>query len=137
MARQWRYLLLLAVLVWVQLGSSRVAWAWNLTGHRLIALDALTALPSPMREALTPHASALLAGLLEPDFNRLVSHKIPIISLRGTAGRSARGAAGRSKRLHAGNPKVDFSSGQLRGEVDRKDEHRIYMAVWEHGLHKR
>src|SRR5438105_14091575 len=37
-----------------------------------------------MREALTPHASALLAGLLEPDFNRVVSHKIPILSLRGT-----------------------------------------------------
>jgi hypothetical protein len=78
-------LVLVAVLVLVQLGSSCVAWAWNLTGHRLIALDALTVLPPPMREALTAHASALLAGLLEPDFNRLVSHKIPIISLRGTA----------------------------------------------------
>jgi len=78
-------LVLLTALVLVQLGSSCVAWAWNLTGHRSIALDALTTLPLPMREALTPHASALLAGLLEPDFNRLVSHKIPIISLRGTA----------------------------------------------------
>ena len=37
-----------------------------------------------MKEALIAHASALLAGLLEPDFNRVVSHKIPIVSLRGT-----------------------------------------------------
>ena len=66
-------LVLLSALVLVQLGSSCVAWAWNLTGHRSIALDALTTLPLPKREALTPHDSALLAGLLEPDFNRLVS----------------------------------------------------------------
>jgi hypothetical protein len=76
--------LLLCISVSVQQTSVRSSWAWNLTGHRLIALDALTVLPAPMREALTPHASALLAGLLEPDFNRVVSHKIPIISLRGT-----------------------------------------------------
>ena len=76
--------LLLCIIVSVQHTSIRTSWAWNLTGHRLIALDALTVLPAPMREALTPHASALLAGLLEPDFNRVVSHKIPIISLRGT-----------------------------------------------------
>ncbi len=68
----------------VQHTSICTSSAWNLTGHRLIALDALTVLPAPMREALTPHASALLAGLLEPDFNRVVSHKIPIIPLRGT-----------------------------------------------------
>ena len=76
--------LLLCISVVIQHASIRSSWAWNLTGHRLIALDALTVVPAPMREALTPHASALLAGLLEPDFNRLVSHKIPIISLRGT-----------------------------------------------------
>jgi Zinc dependent phospholipase C len=76
---------LLGIVVAVQLGSMRTSWAWNLTGHRWIALDALTVLPEPMREVLTSHASALLAGLLEPDFNRVVSHKIPIVSLRGTA----------------------------------------------------
>jgi len=37
-----------------------------------------------MREALTPHVSPLLAGVEEPDFFRVVSHKIPIIALRGT-----------------------------------------------------
>jgi len=77
--------LLLGIVLAIQLGSMRTSWAWNLTGHRWIALDALTVLPEPMREALTSHASALLAGLLEPDFNRVVSHKIPIVSLRGTA----------------------------------------------------
>ncbi len=69
----------------LQLSSIPTSWAWSLAGHRWIALDALTALPPPMREALTSHASALLAGLLEPDFNRVVSHKIPIISLRGAS----------------------------------------------------
>jgi hypothetical protein len=76
--------LLLGIVVAIQLGSTRTSSAWNLTGHRWIALDALTALPDPMRETLTSQASALLAGLLEPDFNRVVSHKIPIVSLRGT-----------------------------------------------------
>ena len=76
--------LLFVIVVLLPLGSIRTSWAWNLTGHRWIALDALTVLPAPMKEALTPHASALLAGLLEPDFNRVVSHKIPIVSLRGT-----------------------------------------------------
>jgi len=59
-------------------------WGWTLEGHRLIALDALSVLPPQMREALTPHISSLLAGVEEPDFFRVVSHKIPIISLRGT-----------------------------------------------------
>jgi zinc dependent phospholipase C len=76
--------LLFGLFALLQLSSIRTASAWNLTGHRWIALDALTVLPAPMKEALTPHASALLAGLLEPDFNRVVSHKIPIVSLRGT-----------------------------------------------------
>ena len=51
--------LLLGIVVAIQLGSTRTSSAWNLTGHRWIALDALTALPDPMRE-------------------------IPIVSLRGT-----------------------------------------------------
>jgi hypothetical protein len=72
--------LLLGVLLLVQLGSSRPSWAWTLDGHRLIAMDALATLPSPMREALTPHLSMLLGGVVEPDFNRVVSHKIQIIS---------------------------------------------------------
>ena len=38
----------------------------------------------PMREALAPQVSMLLAGVVEPDFHRVVSHKIPIISLGGT-----------------------------------------------------
>lgn len=59
--------LLFGLFALLQLSSIRTASAWNLTGHRWIALDALTVLPAPMKEALTPHASALLAGLLEPD----------------------------------------------------------------------
>jgi hypothetical protein len=73
--------LLLALFVLVPSSS---LWAWTLEGHRLIALDALSALPPQMREALTPHLSPLLAGVEEPDFFRVVSHKIPLISLRGT-----------------------------------------------------
>ena len=50
----------------------------------MIAQDALSVLPPEMREAFTPHISSLLAGVEQPDFFRIVSHKIPIISLRGT-----------------------------------------------------
>jgi len=69
------------------------ASAWTLEGHRSIALDALTVLPPQMREALSPHLSSLLAGVEEPDFFRVVSHKIPIISLRGTPPPPRSGAA--------------------------------------------
>ena len=85
LVRRIRAALLVLIVALLPLSAIRTSWAWNLTGHRWIALDALTVLPSPMKEALTSHASALLAGLLEPDFNRVVSHKIPIISLRGTS----------------------------------------------------
>lgn len=74
---------LFSILVLVQLNWSSTSWAWTLEGHRLIALDALAVLPQPAREALAPHVSMLLAGVVEPDFNRVVSHKIQIISLRG------------------------------------------------------
>ncbi len=39
-------------------------------GHHLIVPDALAVLPPPMREAVTPHVSMLLAGVVEPDFNK-------------------------------------------------------------------
>jgi hypothetical protein len=94
-----RALLLLGLLVLVQLSWSHTSWAWTLGGHRLIALDALAVLPPPMREALTPHASIILAGLLEPDFNRLVSHKIHIIALRPTPPPPRSGAADAFKRF--------------------------------------
>jgi hypothetical protein len=72
------------LLVVLQFIWSSPSLAWTLEGHRLIALDALSVLPPQMREALSPHVSPLLAGVEEPDFFRVVSHKIPIISLRGT-----------------------------------------------------
>src|SRR5438445_242354 len=75
---------LLGLLVLVQLNCSSTSWAWTLGAHRLIALDALTVLPPPMREALAPHVSVILAGVVEPDFNRVVSHKIHFVSLRRT-----------------------------------------------------
>src|SRR2546427_4737440 len=82
-----------SLLVLVQLNWSSPSWAWTLEGHRLIAMDALAVLPPPMREALTPHVSAILAGVGEPDFYRIVSHKISIISLRGTPPPPRSGAA--------------------------------------------
>ena len=75
---------LIGFLIGVQLSWSSPTSAWTLNGHRLIALNALAVLPPQMREALTPHVSPLLAGVEEPDFFRVVSHKIPIIALRGT-----------------------------------------------------
>src|SRR5207244_2023998 len=52
-----------------------------------------------MREALAPHESILLAGAVEPDFHRVVSHKIPIIALRGTLPPRRSGAADALNRL--------------------------------------
>jgi len=75
------------------LAQSTASEAWTLEGHRLIALDALSVLPPQMREAFSPYISPLLAGVEEPDFFRVVSHKIPIISLRGTPPPPRSGAA--------------------------------------------
>jgi hypothetical protein len=94
-----RGLTALGLLVLLPLTWSSPSWAWTLEGHRRIALDALTALPPPMREAFTPHAAMLLAGALEPDFNRWVSHKIRIIALRGTPPTPSGEAAEELKRL--------------------------------------
>jgi hypothetical protein len=86
---------LLALLVLAPPSSS----AWTLDAHRSIALDALAVLPPPMREALTPHVSVILTGVVEPDVRRVVSHKIPIIALRGTPPPPKSGAANEFKRL--------------------------------------
>ena len=59
---------LLSLLVLVQLNWTSPSSAWTLEGHRLIAMDALAVLPPPMREALAPHVSMLLAGVVEPNF---------------------------------------------------------------------
>jgi hypothetical protein len=84
---------LFSILMLTQLNWSSPSWAWTLEGHRLIAVDALTVLPPPMREALAPHISVVLAGLLEPDFNRVARHKIHFVSLRGTPPPPRNGAA--------------------------------------------
>jgi hypothetical protein len=49
------------------------------------------------------------------------------------------GASGRRaiEALARGEHQADFSSGKLRGVLERQDVRRIYMAVWEDGLHKR
>jgi hypothetical protein len=54
------------------------------------------------------------------------------------AGRSI-GASGRKAidRIASGAAKVEFSSGQLRGQLERQDVNRVYLAVWEHGFHTR
>src|SRR6266566_6938192 len=91
--------LLLGILPLVQLSWSHPSWGLTLDGHRLIAMDALATLPPPMREALTPHLSMLLGGVVEPDFNRVVSHKIQIISLGGTPQPAKSGAPDEFKRL--------------------------------------
>ena len=71
MRRTRASVLLLGILVVVQLSGSRPSWAWILEGHRLIAIDALSALPPPMRAALDAHVSAILAGVAEPDSTEL------------------------------------------------------------------
>jgi hypothetical protein len=90
---------LLGFLVVIQLNWSSPSWAWTLDGHRSITLDALEVLPPPMREALAPHVSAILTGVVEPDVRRVVSHKIPIVALRATPPPAKSGAATELKRL--------------------------------------
>src|SRR5207249_5174388 len=90
---------LLSLLVLLPLNWSSPSWAWTLEGHRLIAMDALAVLPPPLREALTPHVSVILAGVVEPDFYRVVRFKTPIISLRGTPPPPRSEAADALKRL--------------------------------------
>jgi hypothetical protein len=48
---------------------------------------------------LAPHVPMLLGGVVEPDFNRVVSHKIQIISLRGTPQPPRSGAPDEFRRL--------------------------------------
>ena len=130
--------LALGLVVLGQLVGSGTSWAWNLTAHRLIALDALKVLPPPMREALMPHASALLAGLLEPDFNRVVSHKIYFVSLRQTPPPPASGApdaferfatdAGEMIRLGRDLDDVSFVLGQATHFV--QDLNQPLHAAW-------
>jgi clan AA aspartic protease (TIGR02281 family) len=62
--------------------------------------------------------------------------------LMTTLGRMAGQSVGPSGRraieaLALGERKAEFSSGQLRGVLERQDVRRIYLAVWEHDLHKR
>src|SRR5207245_9366648 len=90
---------LLVLLGWDQVNRSITSWAWTLGAQRLIAQDALTVLPPPMREGLAPHVSVILAGVVEPDFNRVVSHKIHFVSLRRTPPPPRSGAADEFKRL--------------------------------------
>src|SRR5947209_4082133 len=90
---------LFGILVLVHLNWISTSWGWTLEGHRLITMDALAVLPPLMREALAPHVSILLAGAVEPDFRRVVSHKIPIIALRGMLPPPRSGAADALNRL--------------------------------------
>jgi Zinc dependent phospholipase C len=90
---------LVSLVVLIQASWSSPSWGWVLEGHHSITLDALAVLPPAMREALTPHVSVLLAGVVEPDFHRVVSHKIPIISLSGTPPPARSGAANEFQRL--------------------------------------
>ena len=129
---------LIGLFVLVHLNWSQTSWAWTLGGHRLIAIDALTVLPPPMKEALTPHVSVVLAGLLEPDFNRVVSHKIHFVSLRETPPPPRSGAADAFKRfatnaeemlrLGRGFDEMSFALGQSTHFV--QDLNQPLHAAW-------
>jgi hypothetical protein len=69
-----------------------------------------------MREAFSPYISPLLAGVEEPDFFRVVSHKIPVISLRGTPPPPRSGAADALKQF-ATNAQEMLRLGRDRWDV--------------------
>jgi hypothetical protein len=91
-----------------------------------------------MREALAPHVSILLAGAVEPDFHRVVSHKIPIIGLRERPTPPRSGAADAFKRFAAnaeemlrlgrGLDEMSFALGQATHFV--QDLNQPLHAAW-------
>jgi hypothetical protein len=73
-----------------------------------------------------------------PSFDGWDSIEYLVSTLERMAGRSI-GPAGRQaiESISRGDSKAEFSSGQLRGQLERQDVNRVYVAVWEHGFHKR
>jgi serine/threonine-protein kinase len=73
-----------------------------------------------------------------PSFDGWDSIEYLVSTLDRMAGRTI-GPAGRQaiERIARGDSKAEFRSGQLRGQLERQDVHRIYLGVWEHGFHKR
>jgi len=64
-----------------------LAWspadAWEMTAHREISRQAASVLPSPVREKLETVLYRLEGGTVEPDLNRVDSHKIIFYSVSG------------------------------------------------------
>lgn len=58
------------------------AEAWEGPAHTMITSQALSVLPEPLRRALKQYRDELASGVLEPDNNRIESHKIHLHAIR-------------------------------------------------------
>jgi len=56
--------------------------AWYGGAHREISNQALNFLPDPLKKALNPHYFRLLAGVDDPDINRVDDHKLYLYNYR-------------------------------------------------------
>lgn len=75
---------LLLALIYILLAAlNSSANAWEKEAHRMILRNTLDILPEQLKQVLTPHLPMLLAGVVEPDMNRVDDHKIYLYTIRG------------------------------------------------------
>lgn len=58
--------------------------AWEIMAHRTISQHALGVLPEPVKRILETKVGMLYYGVVEPDYNRVDDHKLPLSAIRGT-----------------------------------------------------
>lgn len=79
-----------SILIGVPMADSKTD-AWELGGHSAITQQAVNVLPKPLKQELEAHLNKLITGVLEPDRNRVESHKTYVYAIRG---RTAQGSGG-------------------------------------------
>ncbi len=145
----------LFTVLWV---SVNLATAWWPESHKAIGRNALAVLPEGLKKALEANPeiqSALLWGLVEPDYNRVEDHRIYLKVIRGTASGAGevhivlkKYAQRAEEMIRAGEPmeKIAFVLGQAAHFIqdtnvplhtiygDTKAQHRAYEEaayVWD------
>jgi len=125
--------------------------AWWKDAHWRISENTLEVIPTPLKEALSQHYSALLSGSVEPDYNRVDDHKIYLNSVSGWGSPGMSGAHFALERfalqaesmLRAGKPmdEIAFVLGQAAHFIEdlnvplhtvwgeTQDQHYAYESV--------
>src|SRR5262249_22032906 len=78
-------------IMFLQFGLFRdPASAWTVPDHRLIAMDAITVLPEPLKQAFEAHQPRVLSGVIAPDFDPRRGgddHMLYLVAYRGSISR--------------------------------------------------